>query len=341
VDPEPAGRSARVGFRVDGLLHPRCRALGIREHELLMGRLKVLADLNIAERRRPQAGAFVTRTPDRGEPVEIRVSFLPTLDGESASMRLFSGTVSPLPLSGLGPSPGTLERVMRLLAHPSGTLLVAGPTGSGKTTTLYALARELLAAHRRVVMVEEPVERRIPGATQVAVNRAEGLDFAEGLRGVLRHDPDVIVVGEIRDAETADISLAAGLSGHLVLASIHAGGPLAALERLVHLGVDRGQLITVLSGILTQRLIRLRCRRCAGEHCFRCGGTGFWGRTGLFGLYGLDSDVRDQILGRHTDLAAGGERLEELVKQGEARVASGETTATELVRVLPGAVVPV
>lgn len=330
----PEAQGVRVTFRVDGLLHPRTGRLPRRDYELLVGRLKVLAELNIAEHRRPQGGALVWSRPG-GTAVELRVSFLPALDGESTALRLAAAGTLALPLGALGIPAPLLSELRRQVARPSGLVLIAGPTGSGKTTTLGALAEELAASGRRVVTVEDPVERRLAGTTQVAVSRAEGLDFAAALRGVLRHDPDVVAIGEVRDAETAAIALSAGLSGHLVLASLHAEGPLTALERLVHLAVDRAQLVTVLSAVLTQRLIRLACRACAGGDCPRCGGSGTAGRTGLFSLFRLDATLRRRLLAREVDLAGDGDRLDELVRQGRARVALGESPAHELARVLP------
>jgi general secretion pathway protein E len=332
LSPDAAG--VRVTLRVDGLVHPRAHRIGRREYELLTGRLKVLADLNIAEHRRPQSGAVAWRTAG-GAASELRVSFLPTLDGESTALRLAAAGALALPLAALGMPPELLADLKRTVARPSGLVLVAGPTGSGKSTTLGALAEDLAAQGRRVVTVEDPIERRLAGPTQIAVSRGEGLDFAAALRGVLRHDPDVVVIGEVRDAETASIALSAGLSGHMVLASLHADGPLGALERLVHLAVDRAQLVAVLAGILTQRLVRLACRECRGGECAACGGAGTAGRTGLFALFRPDGDLRRRLLAREVDLAGAGECLDDLVRQGRDRVERGETAAGELARVLP------
>jgi type II secretory ATPase GspE/PulE/Tfp pilus assembly ATPase PilB-like protein len=328
----PEGRSVRVAFRVDGLVHPEQSVLAARDYELLVGRLKVLSDLNIAERRRPQAGGVVL--PVAGGTVEIRASFLPTIEGESTALRLLTSSRAPLPLDELGLPRPMRERLVRLASRPSGLLLVVGPTGSGKTTTLYALAQEQVRAVRRVITVEEPVERRLPGATQVAVSRAEGVDFAQALRAVLRHDPDVIMVGEMRDAETARIALSASLSGHLVLASMHADGPRSALERLAQLEIDRSRLVSVLAGILAQRLVRVRCPRCSGALCPRCRGTGFAGRTGLFGLFEPDQETRRHLVAGPVDPIDPALDGSLLARHGLERVAAGETTHGELARVM-------
>ncbi|MBI4863873.1 MAG: Flp pilus assembly complex ATPase component TadA [Candidatus Riflebacteria bacterium] len=345
----PDAREVRVSLRVDGILRPQSWCIDPRDYEVLVGRLKVLAGLNMAERRRPQTGAI----GEGGRAgLELRVSFLPSTEGEATALRLLTSGFAALSLGRLGLT-GSLEaRLASLVTRPSGLVLVVGPTGSGKTTTLYALIDELTRSNRRILTVEDPVERRIDGATQVQVDRDAGFDFGEALRGVLRHDPDVIMVGEVRDAETASIAVSAALSGHLVLASMHAEGPLSALERLVHLQVDRRRLVAVLAGIVTQRLVRIACRSCAGTGkpggrapggvggatrggCPWCSDCGFSGRTGVFGLLEPDPVLRRRLLASDPTLAADGEELAQLVQQAKERLIAGETTEREVARVLP------
>lgn len=323
----PMGESVEVAYRVDGRMHPRRDWIAAAEYELLAGRLKVLTDLNIAERRRPQSGSLAVAS--RGRVTELRVSFLPAVGGETLSVR-FVTEEAPESLGELGLDAAGIAAVQGLLERPSGLILAVGPTGSGKTTTLYAMLRYLAGRDLRILTVEDPVERPLPGAIQVGVRRDEGLDFPQVLAGVLRHDPDVIMVGEIREAESAAMALAAAHTGHRVLATLHAEGPLTALERLVHFAVDRGQLVAVLAGIVSQRLVRRACSPCGGRTCPRCAGCGFHGRAALIAPWIPGEEVRRQLLADRPDLLSRGEILEPLVAQARELARRGGTTLAEV-----------
>lgn len=290
----PGGsRGTRVLYRIHGRLGGTEEILPAREASLFAGRLKVLAGLNIAEKRRPQEGA-VRLASSRGE-LELRLSFMPCLDGESIAIRVLQERDPWVLLGDLGMDARTRTRLESISGSSSGVLLVVGPTGSGKTTTLYAMAREIARRGRRLISVEDPIERRLEDVVQVSVRQEDGFGFPEALRGALRHDPDVILVGEVRDPDTAALVLSAGLSGHLVLASMHAAGPRSALARLIHFGVDRRNLAGILEAILSQRLVREPCEPCSGERCEKCHGNGAGGRRGIFQLLELDEPERSRI----------------------------------------------
>lgn len=288
---EPMAQRFRVRLRVDGRLQEH-GDVPLTARDMLVSRLKVLANLDIAQKRLPQDGRVVWR--EAGEPVECRVSALPTLHGEKLVVRLLDGAKVPLSLEGLGYSPKQYLALTQAIARPHGLILLTGPTGSGKTVSLYSCLRRLNDASRNIVTIEDPVEIRLAGITQVNLNERAGLDFATALRAFLRQDPDVLVVGEIRDAQTAEIAIQAAQTGHLVFATVHANDAPSTLARLFDLGVAPFNLSSTLLLVSAQRLLRRRCpagcepsrttttETDLADTCMRCHGTGFAGRIGAF-----------------------------------------------------------
>ncbi len=266
-------RGAAVRLRIDGVLEPRRRLDSPAVAEQVVSRLKVMAELDIGERRLPQDGRFRLRLASSAgaREVDFRLSVMPTLHGEDAVVRVLDRNTlaqgEGLTLAALGFEPAMAGRIKQLARLPHGLLLVTGPTGSGKTTTLYAAIAETLRADEKLVTIEDPVEYRLPGAVQIPVNEKKGLGFARGLRSVLRHDPDRVMVGEIRDAETAQIAVQAALTGHLVFSSVHANHALDVFGRLLHMGLDAWQVVSALEAVLAQRLVRVRCTACATCWC--------------------------------------------------------------------------
>ncbi len=344
---DPAGDHVRVRVRVDGVLLPHGE-LAAAELPRVVGRLKALAGLLAYRTDVPQEG----RIPADRSPIglEMRVATFPALDGERVAVRLPTGGEAASDLSALGLPPAALAGLRDALCRPEGVVLVTGPSGSGKTTTLYAALAEILSADitRSVVTVEDPVERRLSGAVQTEVAPERGLDFARSLRSLLRQDPDVLLVGEIRDRETAAIALEAGLTGHLVLSTIHAGSGPAVFTRLLEMGVEPFVLTTAVRGVLAQRLLRRACPACAATRsvatgsattgCDACGDTGYRGRVVAAEWVPVDDALRAAILGR-----ADGGALADASKSGAVTtlresagelVEAGLTTPEEVRRVL-------
>ena len=360
VESRPDG--LRVRMRLDGVLRD-AQQLGAEFRSAVISRLKVLAGLDIAERRLPQDGRARVRVGDRE--LDVRISTLPALHGESVVLRLLDGghAEQPSSLESLGLSADILTPWRALLQRASGLLLVSGPTGSGKTTTLYAALRERSTPGVKVVTVEDPVEYRLDGIVQLPVNARAGFGFPNALRAILRHDPDVILVGEMRDAETADIAVQAALTGHLVLSTVHTTDATAALARLQEMGVPPYLLSATLQGVLAQRLVRRVCESCgtwrpltehervrvaasgamvtqlrAGTGCALCAGTGFRGRVAIAELLVLDDALRSaftqgaSLVELRAMVRARGVRS--LREDGWRCVAAGETTIDEVVRMV-------
>jgi len=331
---EPYERHSSVRFRVDGSLREVVqpnRAL----HAALISRLKIMADLDIAERRLPQDGRISLRIGTRA--VDVRVSTLPSAHGERAVLRLLDKSEGRLSLEALGMQGDVLRRFEHLVTQPHGIVLVTGPTGSGKTTTLYAAMGRLDAGHSNIMTVEDPIEYEFPGVGQTQVNAKIELTFAKALRAILRQDPDIIIIGEIRDFETAQIAIQASLTGHLVLATIHTNDAASAVTRLTDMGVEPFLLSSSLLGVLAQRLVRKLCTSCGGAGCPSCGQTGYQGRSGVFELLVTDDSIRAQIHSRASEadiraaaLAAGMVLMRD---DGERLVQLGLTSREELVRV--------
>ncbi|MDP2065760.1 MAG: ATPase, T2SS/T4P/T4SS family [Burkholderiaceae bacterium] len=331
---EPYERHSSVRFRVDGTLREVVqpnRAL----HAALISRLKIMAELDIAEKRLPQDGRISLRIGTRA--VDVRVSTLPSAHGERAVLRLLDKTSSKLSLESVGMEGEALRRLVDLISQPHGIILVTGPTGSGKTTTLYAALQRLDAGQSNIMTVEDPIEYELPGVGQTQVNAKIDLTFAKALRAILRQDPDVIMIGEIRDFETAQIAIQASLTGHLVLATLHTNDAASAITRLTDMGVEPFLLSSSLLGVLAQRLVRKLCRACHGAGCHECGQTGYQGRTGVFELLVTNDAIRAQIHNRTSEAdiraAALASGMTLMRDDGERLIAAGITSREELLRV--------
>ncbi len=339
---EPFEQISVVRFRIDGRLRDIVRPKkGI--HAALISRIKIMSQLDIAEKRLPQDGRITLRVG--GKPVDVRVSTLPTGHGERAVLRLLDKEGGRLDLQTLGMSEQDRRQFDWLIAQPHGIVLVTGPTGSGKTTTLYAALTQLNASTTNILTVEDPIEYELPGVGQTQVNSRIDMSFAKALRAILRQDPDVIMIGEIRDLETAQIAVQASLTGHLVLATLHTNDASAAITRLLDMGIEPFLLSSSLLGVVAQRLVRklcTHCRRFDGRYwhevgCDHCGQTGYHGRVGVYELLVATSEIRAQI---HNQVAEAEIRataqhagMRSLREDGERWVADGTTTEAELLRV--------
>jgi general secretion pathway protein E len=337
---EPYERHSSVRFRVDGTLREVVqpnRAL----HAALISRLKIMAELDIAEKRLPQDGRISLRIGTRA--VDVRVSTLPSAHGERAVLRLLDKSESRISLESVGMTGQTLKRLIELIAQPHGIILVTGPTGSGKTTTLYAALSRLDSSAGNIMTVEDPIEYELPGIGQTQVNPKIDLDFAKALRAILRQDPDVIMIGEIRDYETAQIAIQASLTGHLVLATLHTNDAPSAVNRLIDMGVEPFLLSSSLLGVLAQRLVRKLCEHCkvdgegVARGCAHCGHTGYQGRTGIFELMTADDRLRALIHNRASEADIREAALESGMRlmrdDGERLVREGITSREEVLRV--------
>ncbi len=293
-----------VKYRIDGVLQcAAAPAVSARMAEQVLARVKVLAELDVTERRVPQDGRARFQVQDRA--VDVRVSVLPGSFGEEAVLRVLdkknlAGLGAGDFLERLGFDAPTLEAIRTLARRPYGMLLVTGPTGSGKSTTLYAALSEINTGRDKIITIEDPVEYELPGVLQIPVNERKGLTFARGLRSILRHDPDRILVGEIRDAETAQIAIQAALTGHLVLTSVHANDAFDVIGRLVHMGVEPYAFMTAINGVVAQRLVRRVCGACHGQAagCTVCHGSGYRGRVALGEVLSFDDTLRTMIVER-------------------------------------------
>jgi general secretion pathway protein E len=339
---EPYERHSSVRFRVDGTLREVVqpnRAL----HAALISRLKIMAELDIAEKRLPQDGRISLRIGTRA--VDVRVSTLPSAHGERAVLRLLDKSESKLSLEAVGMTGDVLSRFLELIAQPHGIILVTGPTGSGKTTTLYAALGRLDAASSNIMTVEDPIEYELPGIGQTQVNAKIDLDFAKALRAILRQDPDIIMIGEIRDYETAQIAIQASLTGHLVLATLHTNDAASAVNRLIDMGIEPFLLSSSLLGVLAQRLLRRLCLHCRVQTdgasmapgCAECGYTGYQGRTGIFELMVADDNIRSLIHNRAAEASIREASIQTgmtlMREAGERLVREGITSREELMRV--------
>jgi type IV pilus assembly protein PilB len=356
-----------VKYRIDGVLQPAMRPIAKEFHSPIISRIKVMAELDIAEKRVPQDGRFRMRMP--GKTIDFRVSIMPSVHGEDAVIRILdkesiSEQFTELKLDILGFPEQELRRFRKYIREPYGMVLVTGPTGSGKTTTLYAALSEIKSIEDKIVTIEDPVEYQLRGITQIPINEKKGLTFARGLRSILRHDPDKIMVGEIRDPETAQIAIQSALTGHLVFTTVHANNVVDVLGRFLNMGVEPYQFVSALNCVLAQRLVRLICSHCKrvarveqklleesaldpalvhtyqfyeGAGCIECGGTGFKGRTAICELLDLSDRIREMILARrpNSDVkkAAHEEGMRFLRESAVEKVLHGLTTLREINKV--------
>ena len=339
---EPYESNSVVRYRVDGTLrdvvHPR-RGL----HAALVSRIKIMASLDIAEKRLPQDGRIMLRLG--GRPIDVRVSTLPSGHGERVVLRLLDKERGRLTPEKLGMAPDTLAGIESLVRQSHGIVLVTGPTGSGKTTTLYAMLTRVDKATTNVLTVEDPIEYDLPGIGQTQVNPRIDMTFARALRAILRQDPDVIMIGEIRDRETAQIAVQASLTGHLVLATLHTNDSVSAVTRLLDMGIEPFLLSSTLLGVQAQRLVRRLCRACRrqdglGWHpvgCPACNNSGYVGRTGIYELLSLDDRLREAIHAGRGEQAlrtlARERGFRDMAEDGERWLADGTTSVEELARV--------
>ena len=356
-----------VKYRIDGVLQAAMRPIAKQHHGTIISRIKVMAELDIAEKRVPQDGRFKLRVP--GKTIDFRVSIMPSVHGEDAVIRILdkesiSEQFSELSLNILGFPESELRRFRKYIAEPYGMVLVTGPTGSGKTTTLYAALSEIKSSEDKIVTIEDPVEYQLKGITQIPINEKKGLTFARGLRSILRHDPDKIMVGEIRDPETAQIAIQSALTGHLVFTTVHANNVVDVLGRFLNMGVEPYQFVSALNCVLAQRLVRMICTHCKrpvtvsaalleesglppdlqhrqvfheGAGCIECGGTGYKGRTAICELLDLSDQIRELILARkptsEIKRAAREEGMRFLRESAVEQVLSGVTTLREINKV--------
>jgi type II secretory ATPase GspE/PulE/Tfp pilus assembly ATPase PilB-like protein len=364
---ETESDSVVVKYRIDGVLQPAMQPMAKEHHSTIITRIKVMSELDIAERRVPQDGRF--RVKYSGRLIDFRVSIMPTIHGENAVLRVLdkesmSEKFRNLVLDVVGFDEDDLRKFRRYILEPYGMVLVTGPTGSGKTTTLYAALNEIKTDEDKIITIEDPVEYQIHGITQIPVNEKKGLTFARGLRSILRHDPDKIMVGEIRDTETAQIAIQSALTGHLVFTTVHANNVVDVLGRFLNMGVEPYNFVSALNCVLAQRLVRTICAHCKtqvhytneeldsfgldpkewrdfpfydGPGCIECGGTGYHGRTAIHELLDLSDRIRELILEKRPSSeirkAAHEEGMKFLRDSALARVKAGVTTMKEINKV--------
>jgi general secretion pathway protein E len=356
---EPGEDKMQVRFRIDGSLHEMF-SLPLATMSSLISRIKILASMNIADHHRPQDGQFSVKT--KGRVIDIRVGIIATVYGEMGVLRLLDKTRATMALADLGFLPQNLELYEKMLKVPYGIILVSGPTGAGKTTTLYASLNSIDRQERNVITIEDPVEYRFSNINQIQVNPRSGLTFASGLRSILRLDPDVILVGEIRDAETANIAIQSALTGHLVLSSIHANDAVGVIMRLIDLGVEPFLVSSALIGVIAQRMVRRLCSHCArpveatsaealvyqqeageerkeflyGAGCKVCANSGYRGRTGIFELLYSSDEIKTLLVKSATAQDIRRQAISEgmitLMRDGMLKVKKNVTTPTEVIR---------
>ena len=356
---EPEEDRVRIRYRIDGTLHDTM-SLPLNIHRALISRIKILSQLNIADHFRPQDGQFSTES--KGREIDVRVATAPTVMGERATLRLLDKSLATLGLSELGMLPDSLAKYEDMLRVPYGMILISGPTGAGKTTTLYAAINSLDTQERNVITIEDPAEYRFKDINQIQVNPQAGITFASGLRSILRHDPDVVLVGEIRDVETANIAVQAALTGHLMLSSIHANDTAGVLSRLVDLKVEPFLIVSAVIGVVAQRMVRRICPDCSrlieappveqmayekemgekqteflyGTGCKSCAYTGYLGRTGIFEILTMNDTIGMMVCNRASSSAIREQALKDgmisMINDGMRKVKEGITTPAEVLR---------
>jgi type IV pilus assembly protein PilB len=364
---ETRDREVLIKYRIDGALYQAMEPIDKKFHSTIISRLKVMSELDISEKRVPQDGRFKLRV--KGRTIDFRVSILPTVHGEDCVIRVLdkesmSEEFAQLSLDVCGFEERDKVRLRRFIKEPYGMVLVTGPTGSGKTTTLYASVSEIINEEDKIITIEDPVEYQLPGVTQIPVNEKKGLTFARGLRSILRHDPDKVMVGEIRDEETAQIAIQSALTGHLVFTTVHANNVVDVISRFINMGVEPYNFVSALNCILAQRLVRLICEACKrpvqaterqlrdsgldlkqftnytfyeGRGCIECNGTGYRGRTGIAELLDMSDRIREMILtrkaGSEIKRAAKEEGMTFLREAALSKAFRGQTTLHEINKV--------
>jgi len=364
---ETQDREVIVKYRIDGVLYQAMKAIDKRHHSTIVSRIKVMSELDIAEKRIPQDGRFKVRFG--GRTIDFRVSIMPTVHGEDAVIRILdkestNAEFKTLNVSVLGLEEDTRRQLRKFIHEPYGMVLVTGPTGSGKTTTLYACLAEIQSSEDKIITIEDPVEYQLKGITQIPVNEKKGLTFARGLRSILRHDPDKVMVGEIRDEETAGIAVQAALTGHLVFTTVHANNVVDVIGRFLNMNVDLYNFVSALNCVLAQRLVRKICPHCKhacrvpdniledsgleadryrdftfyeGAGCMECNGTGFRGRLAIAELLNLSDNIRQLIIDRRSAAeikrAAKAEGMRFLRESALQKVFAGETTLQDINKV--------
>lgn len=341
---EPSLEHLVVRFRIDGVLIERTRLHPLL-HNPITSRIKILARLNIAERRLPQDGGFRIRLG--GKDIDIRISTLPVLRGEKVVIRILDQSSTEVTLENIGLSEQDYNHMMSLIKRKKGIILVTGPTGSGKTTTLYSIINKIKSSMTNIVTVEDPIEYNIPGINQVQVKSAIGLSFARCLRSILRQDPDVILIGEIRDEETAEIAFRAAMTGHLVLSTLHTNDAVSTISRLIDIGIPPYIISSAVVGIIAQRLVRRLCPSCknglenstySSAGCYKCSRTGFYGRTGLFEIFTITPEIKELIVSGKPEetikTAAKASGSRSLADDALSKVRDGITSQEEVYRVV-------
>ncbi|MBE9482953.1 MAG: type II/IV secretion system protein, partial [Chloroflexi bacterium] len=356
---EPEEDRLRIRYRIDGTLQDMM-SLPMTIHPALISRIKILSDMNIADRHRPQDGQFSTEA--KGRQIDVRVATAPIVNGEMADLRLLDKSMATLGLSELGMLPYSLEKYENVLKIPYGMILISGPTGAGKTTTLYASINSLDCLGRNIITIEDPAEYRFKDINQIQVNPQAGITFATGLRSILRLDPDVIMVGEIRDNETASIAVQAALTGHLMLSSVHANDAAGVLSRLLDLDIEPFLISSAVIGVIAQRMVRRICPDCSrsieapgieqmtyekeigekrteflyGTGCKSCSYTGYLGRTGIFEIITISDAIRTMLSSRPSSSQIRAQALKEgmitMLNDGMHKVKANITTPTEVLR---------
>jgi type II secretion system protein E len=359
VHVEPFEKDLRVRYRIDGVLH-EISSPPKRLQAAVISRLKIMASLDIAERRLPQDGRIKTKIA--GREVDIRISTIPTLYGESVVLRLLDRSAMNYSLATIGMLPDTMDQMDKVIAVPHGMILVTGPTGSGKSTTLYSVLQKAYSPEKKVITIEDPVEYQFDGINQIQVHPKIGLTFAAGLRHILRHDPDIIMVGEIRDSETAEIAVHSALTGHLVFSTLHTNDASGAVTRLLDMGIEPYLVTSSVEALIAQRLVRTICPNCKesydapmseltkigksdgashklyrGRGCDQCKRTGYKGRTAIYEMLTMDDSIRALVLDRSPATAvaeaACQHGMRTLREDGWIKVLQGITTIDEVVRV--------
>jgi type IV pilus assembly protein PilB len=356
-----------IKYRIDGVLQPAMKPIAKEHHATIISRIKVMSELDIAEKRVPQDGRF--RVKIAGRSIDFRVSIMPSVHGEDAVIRILdkeslSKQFASLRLDVLGFDEKELQHFRRFIREPYGMVLVTGPTGSGKTTTLYAALSEIQTEEDKIITIEDPVEYQLKGITQIPVNEKKGLTFARGLRSILRHDPDKVMVGEIRDPETADIAIQSPLTGHLVFTTVHANNVIDVLGRFLNMKIEPYNFVSALNCVQAQRLVRTICAHCKrevrasrellvesgldlaryadvpfyeGAGCIECGGTGYKGRTAICELLDVSDTIRELILARRSSAdikrAAREEGMIFLRESAVNKALGGKTTLQEINKV--------